>query len=166
MYGSIDRIAGVEGKKWWTLSDLEVSALIDRSKFTEETSLGAGSPYAACKAAADLLVGAYFNTFHPFDPMMADGEKDYFENVLHKVITGPTLRFGPRESLVTLAKRTFLAEARRPLFAVSLLKLNSSLLIGCGAALLRAAVTHAQHLATPHKSEGLDVIILEVVCLA
>lgn len=105
-------------------------------------------------------------TFHPFDPMMApdfegQARKPYFENFLHKVITGPTPSFStePGEGLVGLAKRTFLAEYSKPLFAVSLLKLNNSLLIGCGSALLRQAVLRIKELSSHYS--GLDVIILE-----
>ena len=62
-YGSIERIAGYEKEKWYDLSDKKVSNLIKKYQFTEATSLGGGSPYAACKGGADLLVGSYFNTF-------------------------------------------------------------------------------------------------------
>lgn len=63
VYGSIDRIAEHEGERWYGLSDAQTSDLINKYKFTEATTLAGGSPYAACKGGADLLVGAYFNTF-------------------------------------------------------------------------------------------------------
>lgn len=63
VYGSIDRIAGCEGERWYRLSDAEVGDLIKEYQFTEATTLAGGSPYAASKGGADLLVGAYFNTF-------------------------------------------------------------------------------------------------------
>lgn len=63
VYGSIDRISGYEAHQWYSLSDTNVSDLIKKYQFTEQTSIAGGSPYAACKGGADLLVGAYFNTF-------------------------------------------------------------------------------------------------------
>ena len=90
-------------------------------------------------------------TFHPFDPMMADGPKDYFENFLHKVITGPTPTFDDKSTLIDLARRTFLAPVRKPLFGLSLFKLNNSLLVGTGTTLLRTAVTHARRLASAYR---------------
>lgn len=100
-------------------------------------------------------------TFHPFDPMMADGTKLYFENFLHKVITGPTPRFGTTSNIVSVSKKTFLAERRRPLFGITLLKLNNSLLIGLGSSFIRAAVNYIHHLSREFQGEGLDVIVLE-----
>ena len=101
-------------------------------------------------------------TLHPFDPMMASGRKSYFENFFHKVITGPTPRFGQGDDgFVALARRTFLAPKRRPLFAVALFKLNNSLLIGCGVDLLRAAVSYIQKLGREMADRGLDLIVLE-----
>ena len=63
VYGSIDRMSGYEGERWHALSDAEVSTLIDKYKFTEQTPFSGGSPYASCKGGADLLVGSYYNTF-------------------------------------------------------------------------------------------------------
>lgn len=63
VYGSIDRIAGHEGADWYALSDGDVAALIARHAFTETTPLAGGSLYASTKGGADLLVGAYFNTY-------------------------------------------------------------------------------------------------------
>lgn len=63
VFGSIDRISRYEGEHWYSLSDSEVSELIDKYKFTEETPFAGGSPYASCKGGADLLVGSYYNTF-------------------------------------------------------------------------------------------------------
>ena len=99
-------------------------------------------------------------TFHPFDPMMAVGEKTYFENFLHKVVTGPTPALGD-SSIIDLAHRTFLAHDRKPLFGLSFLKLNNSLLVGAGAKFLHATIVRAQQLASRHKAEGLDVIVLQ-----
>lgn len=45
------------------LNDDTVRELIGEHAFTESTGLAGGSPYAATKAGADLLVLAYFNTF-------------------------------------------------------------------------------------------------------
>ena len=63
VYGSIDRIAGCEGAEWYALSDNDVSGLIEQHQFTEQTPLAGGSLYASTKGGADLLVGAYFNTY-------------------------------------------------------------------------------------------------------
>jgi len=63
VYGSIDRIAGYEGAEWYTLSDEDVAKLIEQHQFTEQTPLAGGSLYASTKGGADLLVGAYFNTY-------------------------------------------------------------------------------------------------------
>jgi dTDP-glucose 4,6-dehydratase len=70
VYGSIDRAVGVEGKDWWSQSDKDerngtnvIQGYLNKHEFTESTPLAGGSPYAASKGAADLLVLAYFNTF-------------------------------------------------------------------------------------------------------
>ncbi len=63
VYGSIDRIAGREGAEWYALSDAKVAELIQQHQFTERTPLAGGSLYASTKGGADLLVGAYFNTY-------------------------------------------------------------------------------------------------------
>ncbi|GAI35439.1 unnamed protein product, partial [marine sediment metagenome] len=42
----------------------EVYGSIDTGKFTEESPLSPNSPYAASKAAADLLCQAYWKTYH------------------------------------------------------------------------------------------------------
>lgn len=62
VYGSIDRHADREGRRWWGLTDEEVRGLIDEHEFKETTHLSPGNAYAACKAGADLLTMAYFNT--------------------------------------------------------------------------------------------------------
>lgn len=104
-------------------------------------------------------------TFHPFDPMMAhtyegSGRKPYFQNFLHKVITGPTPSFGAANDLVPLARRVFL-DRTKPLFGIMLLKINNSLLIGCGGDMLRATVRQIRLAAKPYRAMGLDVVILE-----
>ena len=84
-------------------------------------------------------------TFHHFDPMMTtptrrrsstDGQP-YFESFAHKVITGPTPKFKPTDSIVRLARSTFLGKDQRPLFAISLLKLSNAFLIGGGVEFFR-----------------------------
>jgi dTDP-glucose 4,6-dehydratase len=107
VYGSIDRSSGHEGKEWYALTDKEVSGLIEKYRFNEETSLSGGSPYAACKGGADLLVGAYFNTFK--------WNRDNGEVDLEKmpvIITRGVNNFGPYqhpEKLIPMATCTLLS---------------------------------------------------------
>jgi len=89
VYGSIDRISGFEGDLWYNLKDLEVSELINRYKFTETTPLSGGSPYAACKGGADLLAGAYYNTFKW---NLENGQTDL--NLMPVIITRGVNNFG------------------------------------------------------------------------
>ncbi len=106
VYGSIDRIAGYEGERWYGLSDAEVSGLIREHQFTEATTLGGGSPYAACKGGADLLVGAYFNTFK-----WDSGAGDIDAERMPVIITRGVNNFGPfqhPEKLIPLAVCTLL----------------------------------------------------------
>jgi hypothetical protein len=67
-------------------------------------------------------------TFHPFDPMLDVGNKPYFENFFCRVITGPTPCLDPQTNIVTRARQTFLAEPRKPLFAMTVLKVSNGLL--------------------------------------
>jgi len=46
------------------ISTDEVYGSIDKNRFTEKSPLSPNSPYAASKAAADLLCRAYFQTYH------------------------------------------------------------------------------------------------------
>lgn len=100
-------------------------------------------------------------TFHPFDPKMGRGAKSYSENFVYKVITGPTPCFRSSSDVIDLARQTFLCTPRKPLFALTLLKLNNSLLIGSGASFLRAVVSHIKGLSKRWVDRDLDVVILE-----
>jgi dTDP-glucose 4,6-dehydratase len=64
----LDAARAVGGRRFAHVSTDEVygSLPLDRPdlKFTEETPIAANSPYAASKAASDLLVRAAFHTFH------------------------------------------------------------------------------------------------------
>lgn len=60
-------IRGAEpsGKRYLQVSTDEVYGSLGKSGyFTEETPLSPNSPYSASKASADMLVRAYFHTFH------------------------------------------------------------------------------------------------------
>lgn len=106
VYGSIDRIADYEGDKWYGLSDDEVRALMRKHQFTETSTLAGGSPYASSKGAADLLIGAYFNT-HKWD--RATGKID--PDRMPVMITRGANNFGPfqhPEKLIPLAICTLL----------------------------------------------------------
>jgi dTDP-glucose 4,6-dehydratase len=50
-------------KRMIQVSTDEVYGSIERGSFTEASNLHAGSPYAACKASADLMCMAYWNTY-------------------------------------------------------------------------------------------------------
>ena len=69
VYGSIDRAARISGGAWWERYKQDREKLIDgvvndpANQFDEDTPLAGGSPYAASKGAADLLILAYQNTF-------------------------------------------------------------------------------------------------------
>jgi dTDP-glucose 4,6-dehydratase len=106
VYGSIDRIAGSESEKCYELSDSGVSGVIRRHEFTEATPLAGGSPYAASKAGADLLVGAFFNTFK-WDTERGVSDPDR----MPVMITRGVNNFGPfqhPEKLIPLAICTLL----------------------------------------------------------
>ncbi|MBI4489465.1 MAG: GDP-mannose 4,6-dehydratase [Deltaproteobacteria bacterium] len=107
VYGSIDRMAGYEGDQWYALSDDAVRNLIHEYQFTEATPLGGGSPYAACKGGADLLVLAYANTYRW---NRETGERD--PERMPVIITRCVNNFGPfqhPEKLIPLAICTLLA---------------------------------------------------------
>ncbi len=53
-----------EVKRFIQVSTDEVYGSIETGKFTEESPLSPNSPYAATKAAADLLCQAYWKTYH------------------------------------------------------------------------------------------------------
>ena len=56
-------------------------------------------------------------TFHSFDPMTSSaGKKPYLENFKHQVITGPTPKFSEKESVVDMARQTFLHKKNFHLF--------------------------------------------------
>ena len=106
VYGSIDRIAGCEGSRWHGLSDEQVSDLIEKHQFVETTKLSGGSPYAACKCGADILAGAYFNTFR-WDP--TNGSVD--PERMPVMVTRGVNNFGPfqhPEKLIPMAVCTLL----------------------------------------------------------
>jgi len=103
-------------------------------------------------------------TFRPFDPALStESDKKYRENFFYKLITGPTPRFNPADSLVNIAERTFLSETRPPLFAMSLLKLNNALLLGAGTEFLRLVVRFIHAIAKQQRAKNpqLKVILLE-----
>jgi len=103
-------------------------------------------------------------TFRPFDPALStEKNKNYRENFFYKVITGPTPRFNPKDSIVSIAEQTFLGDSRPPLFAMSLLKLNNALLLGTGTEFLRLVVRfiHATAKEQKAKNPNLKVILLE-----
>jgi dTDP-glucose 4,6-dehydratase len=50
-------------KKMVQVSTDEVYGSIEKGSFTEASKLHTGSPYAACKASADLMCMAYWNTY-------------------------------------------------------------------------------------------------------
>jgi hypothetical protein len=103
-------------------------------------------------------------TFRPFDPALSTEKgKKYRENFFHKVITGPTPRFNPTDSIVSIAQQTFLGDNRPPLFAMSLLKLNNALLLGTGTEFLRLVVRFIHATAKQQKAENpnMKVILLE-----
>lgn len=106
VYGSIDRMAGYEGEQWYQLSDDEVGALIQKHQFTEKTPLAGGSLYASSKGGADLMVGAYFNTYKwNRETGKADPEQ------MPVIITRGVNNFGPfqhPEKFIPLAISTLL----------------------------------------------------------
>jgi len=109
VYGSIDRISGCEGPDWYRLAQDQraLAEHIQRHLFREDQRLQPGSPYAATKAGADLLIGSYFNTCRgpagePFAPVL---------------ITRGVNNFGPfqhPEKLLPLAICTLLKPRREP----------------------------------------------------
>jgi len=64
VYGSIDRISQCEGTHWYELveNEADLRKVIKKNLFKEPDQLVPGSPYAASKASADLLVLSHFNT--------------------------------------------------------------------------------------------------------
>ena len=101
-------------------------------------------------------------TFRPFDPMsLRDEKKEYPENFSYRVITGPSPKFSRNTSILRLARRAFLDGPRKPLFGMTQLKLNNSLLIGSGTDFLRAVITYIKDL----REEGLKGTKTELVIL-
>ncbi len=100
-------------------------------------------------------------TFHPFAPMTKIGDKPYFENFIHKMIVGPTPKFTTEDSVVELAQKTFLSKDPKPLFAISLLKLNNCLLIGSGTDFLRSVIKYVRYKAKELLNSETEIIILE-----
>lgn len=102
VYGSIDRNAGYEGERWYALArkQSELRTVVREHLFREGAPLRPGSPYAATKAGADLLVHAFVNSYRRRDgsPMPC-------------VVTRGTNNYGPfqhPEKLLPLAICTLL----------------------------------------------------------
>lgn len=84
----------------------EVYGSIDKGSFTEASPLSPNSPYAASKAAADLLCRAYFQTYH-----------------LPIIITRSSNNFGPYqfpEKLIPLAITNALEDKAIPIYGSGL----------------------------------------------
>lgn len=89
-------------QKFIHISTDEVYGSIEKGSFTEESPLNPSSPYSASKASADLMVSAYFKTYH-----------------LPVIITRCTNNFGPYqypEKLVSLFITNALENRKLPLY--------------------------------------------------
>lgn len=103
VYGSIDRLSGREGNEWYELARDEAALKnhIEAHLFKEEHRLQPGSPYASTKAAADLLVMSYHNTWPSVPALITRGVNNF----------GP---FQHPEKLLPLAICTLLKPRREP----------------------------------------------------
>ena len=90
-------------KKFIQISTDEVYGEIKKGKFSEDSPLRPGSPYAASKAAADLLVKAYIRTYN-----------------FPAIIIRPCNNYGPwqyPEKLIPLAVLKILRNEKVPVYA-------------------------------------------------
>jgi dTDP-glucose 4,6-dehydratase len=90
-------------KKFIFISTDEVYGEIDNGRFTEKSPIRPSSPYAASKAAADLLVQSYIRTYN-----------------FPAIVIRPSNNYGPwqyPEKLIPMAIATLLRGGRVPLYA-------------------------------------------------
>ena len=86
------------------ISTDEVYGEIERGKFSEDSPLHPSSPYAASKAAADLLINSYIRTYH-----------------FPAIIIRPSNNYGPwqyPEKLISLTIAKLLRDEKTPVYGI------------------------------------------------